>query len=261
MIEFDREYSEHRVFRNLGRYAEFYSNLSFGVFHYPTPATRALHNMDAAVFDSVKGTLDSIGAILRDGHINDAYALVRKYFDSAIINVYSGIYLNENRTTGKLSEIIEGWRKGTKPLPRIKGLLSYIAKSERLKPLTALLKKDGRYARIRSRCNGHVHYNYYAHMLLNVPELYIPDRVSLLDQLNEDICDVFILHLAYVFYLNQHYMMASDYLDKLELGQTPDEREQYLVAPYVQAAFDEIIQCRRPDVAEFLRSETVMLLK
>jgi hypothetical protein len=56
-------------------------------------------------------------------------------------------------------------------------------------------------------------------------------------------------------------MMAQDYLDHREMGIEPPEGSEYWVAQYVQMAFDELVVPTRPDVAEYIKSNTSMDLK
>ena len=56
-------------------------------------------------------------------------------------------------------------------------------------------------------------------------------------------------------------MMSSDYLDYLDIGQTPPEDSQYRVAPFVQNIFDNIIKVYRNDLAEEIIKTTSMKLE
>ena len=60
--------------------------------------TKAILNIDTYIFSSIQGTVDSIKTILTNGRINDSYALLRKYYDSTIINIYSSLYLQDNHS-------------------------------------------------------------------------------------------------------------------------------------------------------------------
>lgn len=84
----DTEYQTHPVFGELDKYADFYESLAKSVFQFATLGTQAICNLDTYIYSSMQGSLESIQNILRAGRINDAYALLRKYYDSAIINVY-----------------------------------------------------------------------------------------------------------------------------------------------------------------------------
>jgi hypothetical protein len=96
MMVNDEEYKNHHVFSELEGYFDFYKSLSWSVFSFCLTGTDAICNIDSYVYSSIKGTLESILKILNNGRINDAYALLRKYYDSAIINVYSNLYLKDH---------------------------------------------------------------------------------------------------------------------------------------------------------------------
>ena len=56
-------------------------------------------------------------------------------------------------------------------------------------------------------------------------------------------------------------MIASDYVDSLDMGLTPEENSEYFVAPFIQEIFDSEIKFRRPDLAEEIKKKTKMMLK
>lgn len=261
MLTSDPEYQNHVVFEQLDRHVEFYGHLAHSVFQWVSQGTSAFCNIDSYVFSSMQGTLASVRTILRDGRINDAYALLRKYFDSAIINIYSMLYLDDHFSIDNfIVEQIEGWIKGTAQLPTYRVMSQYIRSSPRVVAINGLLIADPRYRSLRERCNDHTHYNFYRYILFNDSEILVRGRGKLLDQLANDVRDVFLLHIAYVLFLRQNYMMSSDFIDCLECGVTPDADSQYLVAPYVQEVFDQTIAKHRPDVAAVIREHTTMHL-
>lgn len=262
MMPTDTEYQSHPVFSDLDRYVAFYNSLSHSVFQFPTMGTKAICNIDSYVFSSMQGTLTSISTILRDGKINDAYALLRKYYDSAIITIYSNLYLEEHFSIENFVVLqIDNWLKGKEQLPEYRVMSNYIRNSSKVAEITECLFADNRYKQLRERCNDHTHYNFYHNVLLNDPEIHLPSRGKALNGFSEDLRDVVILHLAYLFFTNQHYMASSDYLDSLECGLTPEPDSQYWVAPFVQELFDEVVKKHRPDVAEKIMKHTCIQLK
>lgn len=87
---------------------------------------------------------------------------------------------------------------------------------------------------------------------------------SILESLNtfsKDLENIFVWHFSYLFYLNDHYMMSSDYVDSLDCGLTPEEGSQYFVAPFVQKIFDSVIKKNSMDLAEEIKSKTSMKLE
>jgi hypothetical protein len=192
---------------------------------------------------------------------NDAYALLRKYYDSVIINIYSNLYLQDHFSLENfVVEQIDNWLKGKAKLPEYRIMSQYIRSSAKTAPITDLLFGDERYKRLRDRCNDHTHYNFYRNVLLNDNEIVLPNRLHALDQFSADVRDVLILHVAYIFFINGHYMMSSDHIDCLECGMTPKPDSQYWVAPFIQDVFDQVVAKHRPDIAEKVKKHTSMHL-
>jgi hypothetical protein len=255
----DPAFQSHAVFDELNDHVNFYKYLSHSVFSWVTQGTRALGNIDSYVYSSIQGTLSSIALILRDGRINDAYALLRKYYDSVVINIYSILFLDEHFSIDNfIVEQIDSWLNGRDKLPEYRIMSQYIRSSRNVAEITELLLSDDRYKRLRDRCNDHTHYNFYQNLLLNDNELHLRHRSRALDEFLFDVRDVFVFHVAYLFCVRQNYMMSSDHLDALEMGLTPDPDSQHWVAPFIQEAFDRTLVPHRPDVAQCLRDMTDM---
>jgi hypothetical protein len=261
MMVNDPEYQSHSVFAELDRVIEFYKRFAQSVFLWPTQGTRAFANIDSYVFSSMQGTLTSIQTILRDGRINDAYALLRKYYDSAVINIYSNLYLNDHFSIEDFVVTqIDDWLKGKTRLPEYRTMNQYIRSSMSATHITGVLFADDRYKRLRDRCNDHTHYNFYRHVLLNDNEIHFSGRGRALDTFAKDVRDILVLHVAYIFCVRPNYMMASDYVDALECGMTPEPDSQYWVAPFIQEVFDSTVAKYRPDLAAIMKAHTSMHL-
>lgn len=257
----DKAYKKHRVFIELNQYADFYQQLSMSVFQFVTVGTNAFSNIDSYVYSSMHGTLQSIRTLLVNGRINDAYSLLRKYYDSAIINIYSNLYLRNNFSIDNfVVKQIDCWLKGTERLPEYRIMSRYIKSAEQLKPINEAINADDRYKQLRERCNDHTHYNFFHNVLLNDNEVYIKARGKWLERFSEDIKDVFILHLGYLFFLNDYYMRSSDYQDALECNIEPDEDSIYWVAPYIQDIFNDVISPHRTDITNAIKISSSMQL-
>lgn len=262
MTAINKEYLEHHIFNQLDVYAKFYEALSLSVFSFTSRGTRSIFNIDSYVFSSIKGTIESINNILQSGRINDAYALLRKYYDSTVINIYSNLYLEDHFSIDNfIVQKIDDWLRGKEQMPEYRIMSKYIKTSSKLSPITDLLDSDKRYKDLRQRCNDHTHYNFYQNVLLNDNEIYSESRIPALGILAKDIEDVFIFHIAYLFYLNEHYMMSSDYADDIDCGAIPVEGTQYFVAPFIQKIFDTVLRKNRADIASQILSTTSMKLE
>lgn len=258
----DDTYKNHPVFKQLTEYADFYNSLSFSIMCFMTSGTYSVINIDTYTFSSMRGTLESIKDILFKGRINDSYALLRKYYDSTIVNVYSDLYLKDHFSIDNfIVEKIDNWVKGKDQLPEFRIMSNYIRESDKLSAINTLLYQDDRYKKLRERCNDHTHYNCYKNLLYNDSEIYLNNRVKTLDSFSSDLENIFILHLSYLFYLNDHYLMSSDYMDSMDCGEEPEEGSQYFVAPFIQDIFDTVVKIKRPDIATEIKSKTSMQLK
>ena len=192
-----KTYQEHRVFAELGRYTDFYKHLAMSILSFVSMGTKAIINVDTYAYSSVQGTLESITAILHSGRIDDAYALLRKYYDSSTINIYANLYLSDHFSIDNfVVEKIENWLQGKEKLPEYRILSQYIRSSEKLKPITDLLMVDVRYKKIRDRCNDHTHYNFFRHVMLNDNEIHIKNRVQWLDVFAHDVLDLFVCRFS-----------------------------------------------------------------
>ena len=260
----DKAYTEHQVFAELDRYAKFYERLAMLVFPFVQMGTKAICNPDTYVYSSMQGTVESIKIILLAGRINDAYTLLRKYYDSAVINVYSNLYLKDNFSIEKekfVVEEIDNWILGKKKLPDYRVMSEYIRASKTLKPINDLLYRDEKYKLLRDRCNNHTHYNFYRYVMLNDNEIHIKGgRGQFLERFRKDAQDIFLLHLGYVFFLNDHYMMSRDHLDALECNMQPEENSQYWVEPFIQDIFHEVITPGCPDITAAIKANSAMQL-
>jgi hypothetical protein len=263
----DKEYLEHPVFEELKYYQQFYNSLSNSIMNWISQGTNSFINIDTYVFSSMKGTLESIHDVLLKGRINDSYALLRKYYDVTIINLYSNLYLSDNFSIDNfIVEKIDNWIKGREPIPSFGKMSEYIIKSSKVSEITDLIYDNGcfkgsSFEELRQRCNDHTHYLYYHNLLSNDNEIYLKNRQLKLDGFARDLKDIFVLHLAYLFYQNEHYMMASDYRDSLDLGLVPEENSQYWVATFIQKVFDDVVKVNRPDIFELIKSKTCMMLE
>jgi hypothetical protein len=258
----DQAYKDHQVLQQLGKYSEFYESLSMSVFGFATLGTKSACNIDSYVYSSIKGTLESISLVLSAGRISDAYALLRRYYDSAIINIYSNLYLKDKFSIENfVVKQIHDWLHGKQRLPEYRKMSAYIRSSPQLKPLNDLLYSTSTYKDIRARCNDFTHYNYYSNVLLNDNQVFLKDRIAVLDRFSKDLENILVLHLSYLFCLNEHYMMSSDYIDHLECGLTPPQDSEYLVAPFVQRMFDSVIKKSRLDIAKEIKKITAMNLE
>jgi len=258
-----KDYLDHRVFTDLKSLIYFYESLSFSVIPFVSSGTDVtICNIDTYVLSAAQGTLASIEQVLGNGRINDSYALLRKYYDTVVVNIYTNIFLQEAFGIDNLVvEEINDWLKGRKQLPKLKEMLKYILKAKCMQTTGKLLNADDRYLKLRNRCNDHTHFNLFQYLFLNDPSIQLFRKPEHFDQFSADLRDIFVLHIAGLFSVNDVYLMASDYRDYLECGMTPEPGSEYWVATFVQEVFDSLVKKHRPDVAELIMKDTSLDLQ
>lgn len=216
------------------------------------------------MYSSIQGTLESINVILQAGRIGDAFALLRKYHDSAILNLYTNLYLENNHDFEKSFYVKEvtDWISSLKRLPHdnYRAMSEYLESAERLQEFFQVLNADRSYGETRTRCNDHTHYNYFNNVLINDNKVYFPKRLDLLKSFETDLENIFVLHNSCLFKMNDHYMMSSDYVDSLEVGMPPEPNSEYWVATFIQSAFSDVIAKRQPELAKLIKANTKMHL-
>jgi hypothetical protein len=156
-------------------------------------------------------------------------------------------------------EKINDWLQNKEKLPRFGEMQQYIEKSATLSKMNQLLSKDDRYKKSGKRATIICTIIFY-YLMLNDKELHLGGRVAELSKLEEVLTDIFILYAIYMFTIKPCFITSSDYIDSLEASLEPVEGSQYFVSPFVQEIFDDIINIRRPDLAQELRSTTFIQL-
>lgn len=258
MLDKHTQNKDHEILNQLKEFIDFYDGLSFTVMHFIPLGTKALFNFDTYIYEAMKGTLESILVLIENGRVNDAYALLRKFYDISLINVYVNLYLKREFEIDKFVVVkIQNWLSGKEKIPEYKEIRQYISTSL-LKPIQKELSKLP-YESIRNRCNDHMHYNFFSHLMMNTHVVDIK-RSEKLDQFLKDIRYVILLNLSYIFYLNPHYMTSGDIFDYHDSGLIPPDNLQYEVAPFIQNIFDSLIRVEAPLIAKLVKSNCSMNL-
>lgn len=254
-----QEYQNHRVFTEIEEYREFYNTLADGCIQFCPTGAPGILNYASYIYWSLCGTLESISLALHAGQIADAYALVRKYLDDVLIEIYFDVMRKEkfDWMTNSVVEDIDNWIKREQWIPRVERIMTVLKESDSTSELYPLFDWDGELKQYRETLDCAVHTSRFANIMLNCKEvigygmLFI-ERQKHLGDVSGMMRQFFTMHLAFIFHLNSHYLMASDYRDYLECGQTPPEGCERLIAPYAQDAYDKYISSHA-QLAEFIK--------
>ncbi len=176
---FGNDYDKHPIFENLIDIMSFYETLSRSnytpVEYVGIISNSKVFSTSTYVFGSLAGTIESIYTLLRNGRCNDAIALIRKYCDTIILDIYLRLLtkeLNEKVLTQYSLQSIENnevtkWIDSEGRLfdeKKTKIVYDKISKSEpELTKLFNLKDSKALYKKLRDLCNNNMHNNYFLH--------------------------------------------------------------------------------------------------
>ncbi len=258
----NEEYKNHEIFSELTRYIEFYDSLNHSTFLWVTSGVDSF-NFNGNFLSSMKGTITSIKLLLECGNINDAFSLLRKYQDISVMHIYSLLYLENNFSIYNFKvEEINNWVKNEKKSPNYNKMIKYIANSEKTKKISNIIREKNN-DDLRQGLNNHAHYNLYSYLSFNDSTRYDVknNRITFLNQFLNDVRIIYISYFIWLFTTKEEYMMASDYVDYLDMGEEPPENAQYWVSPFIQEIFNDVIRKYQPDLSSELKKGINMDLK
>lgn len=267
-VPLPRGYTEHTAFSDIQMIINVYKFLSYNSFGFiPNGLPGEWINYETYIFSSLKGTVESIMMLLKSAHINDAFAVLRKYFDETMIAVFYVVYCKDQimANSGKLLYTVQklkDWRDGKAKSLKYDAIIKYLKRSKSFSGLMSkfVFERDKGFGMIRSYLNDNMHINRYILMLNNDNEHHNDKRIQLLNRFHYYLNTIFSFHLASVIFTTPHYLMATDYRDCLECDITPPEGSQNWVAPIGQKAFNKFI---RPmsSLTDFLKRNTYLELE
>lgn len=235
---------EHLLLEELPLICDFYKKLSFNCFLFLPVGTRGLVNYNSYLYESLAGTISSIYFIVKEGHLNDACVLLRSYFDMILTTVYIDVIRTEkfDVINNFVVQEVDNWLRKKYRIPTIKKILSVIKTNDKTKDIYVLVNKDDKLKMYRDILDDCVHGNRYLCFLYNCSDIYMKNREQFLDTIQQILTDLFTLHLSILFSYNPQYLMASDYMDSIEMGLPPEPSSEYWIAHFAQEAFDKYIK-------------------
>lgn len=255
-------YLKHKVFDDLKYMMEFYDSISMGCYRFIAMGLSGGANYASYVYLSIEGTLDSISILLTQGRINDAFTLIRKLFDDILLEVYMDVTLKDKFDLKKnfIVKEVDEWIRKKYRIPQAEKIMKCLEKSERTKELYPLFGWNTCLKENRALLDDSVHSNRFQQMLLNCNTVNIKGREHHLKNCENILNQLFLLHLSFIFHLNPQYLMASDYMDCMEIGMTPPDGCQNWIASFAQDAFDKVIK-PHSDISEFIKKTCCLEIK
>lgn len=255
-LELSHEYKEHHIFVELEEMKSFYDALSDRSSCFVPTGTKGVVNYESYYFMSIHGTLDSVKRLLGIGRINDAFVLVRKIFDDILTEIYFDVTIKEkfNIFESLYVEEVQQWLESSFRIPTLKKILRILETSPHTKDLYPYFGWKTNLERYRQFLDYSVHSNSYSKILYNCNTVYLKKRrEKLLDSMSAILNQLMKLHVSFLFHLNPEYFMASDYIDYMEMGETPPKGSEEWIACFAQNAFDKYV---KPHVklADYIKS-------
>ena len=261
-MQLSQKYFGHDIFNKIDYLTECYENLSIVSSSHIQRGVSSITNIDCVIYSSLKGTLASIQILLKEGYINDAFALVRKYYEGVIIDIYKSVYIESkyNIFQSLYVEQIEKWYRGEKELPQYKNMIKFLNRTPALKGIRQFydIQTEGYYSKIKQKCNENLHYNKFSYMLLNDKDSYIKNREMYLSSILIYLTSIFEFHIACIFILHTEYFTASDYIDCLECGIKPTQDSQYWISSFGEELFYELWG-EKQNIGEYIKGNTYLV--
>lgn len=268
------QYQNNRIFelfKDIVKYYDLMSNTS-NPFSSSIICVRGENSIDSTIFTSIMATVLSIETLTTLGHLNDAFALARKYQDAVLTHICVAIemkkiteeigekLLNSSSGFSPFNNILQDWCDGEKNRKRMKDV---IFDSEYVNDLNLFFSdflnnhektKSSQSIILRQFSNNNIHYNGLEYFKINdIFSCNEKCRLELLVKLENTILDSFIMHFAYVFELTPEYYCSNDYVIALELGIEPDEKSKYDIAYYFGVVFNKYIS-KNLALADYLKN-------
>jgi len=254
-LDYPETYRKHSVFNEISNIAQLYNSLGITCYSFAAEGAPGIFNYTTYVFGSIQGTLESISTLLKNGRINDAYVLTRKFFDDVLTEIYIDVVREEKWHVfeNPIVKDVKDWINSKLKIPSIKNIKSKLKESKSTKDLYPYFGWETYLDDNRKYLNDRVHGNRFHSMLLNCNTVMIDERQKQLDNIETLLTQIITIHISFIFHLHPEYLMASDYTDFLDIGETPPKGSQYWIAPFAQEAFDRYIKPRK-ELCEFIKS-------
>ena len=238
------------------------------------------------IMQSVVGTIRNIKGCVNNICFGDAYTLLRKYEEDLFLLLYHECVIGtilpkdeqsieqlldiyQRKRNGSIDDLtanekkVRAWACNRQKNLRFDDMYKYILKDSRIKAMDIRFGISEKLAKIRSRLNNHVHTNGVS--FLNMPPMFGTDMMKkqkdIADQFNYDIRLITLVYVSFLSLIAPIYIMASDYFDNLDCGQTPPEGSMYWVAPSIAQFVDSYQSLIGADLLDYLEENTPMCFR
>lgn len=115
---------------------------------------------------------------------------------------------------------------------------------------------------INIQANDYTHSNTLKSLKDNVLDLHdYDDSQNNLNNVIEQLQLVTIYAISILFLTNSHQFRSSDYIDYLDMGETPPEGSQHWIPPVIQDFFDKYLSLVDPQLKDYLKDENIYCMQ
>ena len=219
------------------------------------------------LFQSVQLTLYSALECFKHFCIADTYTLIRKYKDDLFFYLFLLVYsVEKNRNIEDVNiknkeKIIRKWRTNKLNHVNAAQIFDLIKDSERVKEPVKTYKLEDSIKKIQRKLNNYVHCNgiKFTNGVLFKQLNNIQLVVEQLQEISEGVTYITVIFLFLLILCVPSFVMAFDYIDSLESGQTPIDGSQYFVAPFVVEYLKKHLDVLESSCYQYLKDNTTML--
>lgn len=258
----DEIIQNNQIYDLIDHMMDYYDGLWHTSYYFIPHGTMTIGNYASYIFLSIRATLDSIRLLLREGHITDAFVLIRKLFDTVLVEIYLNV-VREDKYDWMKSLVVEDldeWMKSNYWIPRTDKILKVLKDSKTTRDLYPWFGWDTYLKTNRTHLDNHVHASSYYSILLNCPQICLQDREKQLKNASIILKQIILVHISFTFFMNGQYMLASDYMEYRDMNMIPPEGSECWLAPYAQRAFDEFLKPHEK-LAAFIKERCCMTIE
>lgn len=253
-----RTITEHPILDRLHYYHDFYITLSDNMTDFLEP--EEMYNIDTFTLLDIVGTISSLQQLVRLGLLNDTLVLLQKFEINTAVHLYATLKISEyGNHFSKIDDQLERWVTCSEDLPLLGEVFDFVLGHRALIPLRLLLDKDNAYDLIRERITTKLVCNYFGYTHLNFHftcDEVDEEKWAMLNQLLEDLDNLFIQHVASLFYIDDRFMVTDTFQHQLAVGIIPPLGYKPIVPNFIREVFEFIIIPVRPDIFNLINSNS-----
>ena len=126
--DYGEAYYNHEVFELIKHMQDYCDGIAYTCYGFIPNGTLGAVNYSSYVFSSIRTTLESIRGLLKEGHIADAFVLIRRLFDTVLVDIYLNVVREEKYDWEEnlVVKDVDDWIKRKIRIPRVKKILDLL---------------------------------------------------------------------------------------------------------------------------------------